>query len=116
MGTRIKELRKRRKWSQGTLGSMINVSQQTISKIERDIRHGQIDVLVDIANQFGVTVDYLLGLTDYKRSIEGEMSFEKTIDEYYDIFMTIKELNSMNLTTLQVLLYRLKESQEEIHS
>jgi len=116
MESRIKELRKKHKMSQRALGGVVNVSQQTISKIEKDIQRGQIDVLVNIANHFSVTVDYLLRLTNYKRSIEGEIMFEKVINEHYDIFMTIKELNSTNLTTLQVLLYRLKEAQEEIHT
>lgn len=65
-GKRIAEARRAKKMSQSKLGEIIGVSQQSISKYES--KTGDIDgeTLVAISSALGVTVSYLLGLTDEK--------------------------------------------------
>ena len=64
MENRIRELRKTRGMNQEALANYIGVSQQTISKIERNTNSLSMDILICLAEFFHVTTDYLLGRED----------------------------------------------------
>ncbi len=85
MESRIKELRENRRLIQAILASELNITQQSLSKYERDITTIKIDILKSIAEYFNVTTDYLLGVSDVKRDLQGQMKINKDIDEYYDL-------------------------------
>lgn len=57
----LKTLRQKGKFSQKALGDIFNVSQQTIAKWESDTSTPDPNMLVKIANFFGVSVDFLVG-------------------------------------------------------
>lgn len=61
---RLKELRKSKGMSQATLAVELDTTQNNISQYETGIRMPSIAVLISLADYFGVSVDYLLGLTD----------------------------------------------------
>lgn len=61
---RIRELRKRNNISQGELGSLLNQTKQNISSWENGNSMPRADIIIVLANQFSVSADYLLGLTD----------------------------------------------------
>lgn len=61
---RIKELRKSRGISQVRMAMDLHTTQNTISRYENGDREPGIKELIAISNYFGVSVDYLLGLTD----------------------------------------------------
>jgi transcriptional regulator with XRE-family HTH domain len=65
---RIKELREQRGWTQEYLGSLINVSDVTINRYEKDNRKPDQEILNSLANIFDVSIDYLLGRTEIKRN------------------------------------------------
>lgn len=65
----IKKLRLAQNISQVELARRLNVTKQSVSNWENDNIQPSIDTLIKIANCFGVSTDYLLGL-----------STEKTID------------------------------------
>lgn len=65
----IKKLRLAQNISQVELARRLNVSKQSVSNWENDNIQPSIDTLIKIADSFGVSTDYLLGL-----------STEKTID------------------------------------
>lgn len=67
--TRLKQLRRERKWNQDTMGAAIGVSRPTICKYERGNVVPPSDVLIVIAMEFGVSADYLLGLSDKRGRI-----------------------------------------------
>ena len=73
MESRIKELRENRRLIQAILASELNITQQSLSKYERDITTIKIDILKSIAEYFNVTTDYLLGVSDVKRDLQGQM-------------------------------------------
>lgn len=77
MKSRIRLLRERKRMSQLMLGREIGVSQQIISRIENDISTLSIDLLVNLANYFNVTTDYILGISDLKRGLEGQLKENK---------------------------------------
>jgi len=61
---RIKELRKQNNFSQTELAKKLFVSQDTISLWEKGKSKPSIDYVILLAQLFGVTTDYLLGLED----------------------------------------------------
>lgn len=66
----VSDLRKEFGWTQAELANRLNISQQAISKYEKEERDPDIDVLIRIAKLFNVSSDYLLGITN-TRSIYG---------------------------------------------
>lgn len=113
LNTRIKELRLEHGMGQVALGNFVGVSQQTISRIENEKCIPPIDLIINIAQHFEVTVDYILCLSDNKRSREVEQRISKELDDYCEIISVYKELNSANRKTILILLNRLYEAQKE---
>lgn len=62
MDSRIKQLRESRGLIQEILAAELGITQQMLSKYERDVNIIKIDVLKRIAEYFNVTTDYLLGI------------------------------------------------------
>ena len=85
MGSRIKELREKRGIIQAILAAELGITQQMLSKYERDITSIKVDVLKRLAEYFCVTTDYILGVSDVKRSLPGELIVNETIDEYLSL-------------------------------
>ncbi len=93
MKSRIKELRKKRGLMQQRLASELGITQQMLSKYEKDVTLIKVDVLKKIAKYFNVTTDYLLGVSDVKRDLQRQMIMNETLDEYYDLVEVYKELD-----------------------
>lgn len=62
---RLKRLREGRGWSQSVLGKQIGVSQSTIGMWESGKNTPEFSNLEKISQLFNVSVDYLLGRSDY---------------------------------------------------
>lgn len=93
MKSRIKELRKKRGLMQQRLASELGITQQMLSKYERDVTLIKVDVLKKIAKYFNVTTDYLIGVSDVKRDLQRQMIMNEILDEYYDLVEVYKELD-----------------------
>ena len=93
MENRIKNLREKRGLIQEILASELGITQQMLSKYERDITVIKVDILKKLAEYFNVTTDYLLGLSDIKRDFTGQIRLNETIDEYYDFIEVYKKLD-----------------------
>lgn len=61
---RIKNLREDRDLKQETLAEMLGVRQTTYSKYELGKINVPIEMLIKIADFYGVTLDYLVGRSD----------------------------------------------------
>ena len=59
----IHELRKKNNMTQLELAEKLNYSDKTVSKWEKGENSPDITVLVEIANIFGVSLDYLVKLS-----------------------------------------------------
>ena len=57
---RLKQLRKDKHMTQAQVAARIGVTASMVSSYETDIRLPSYEVMVQIADLFGVTVDYLL--------------------------------------------------------
>ncbi len=64
IGERIKELRLEKGLTQLQLGKNIGVSQKAIDYWERAVNEPKASYIVKLAEFFGVSSDYLLGLED----------------------------------------------------
>lgn len=93
MKSRIRQLREKRGLMQQRLASELGITQQMLSKYERDVTVIKVDVLKKIAKYFNVTTDYLLGISDVKRDLQKQMKMNETLDEYYDLVEVYKELD-----------------------
>lgn len=61
---RLKELREKRKMTQVRLGIELELNQDVISRYETLDRQADYQTLLDIADFFNVSLDYLFGRTD----------------------------------------------------
>lgn len=61
---RLVELRKEKGYNQNYLAVYMGVSQVSISNWERGFKEPNFQALIDLANLFGVTCGYLLGVED----------------------------------------------------
>ncbi len=61
-GLRIRELRESRNMSQETLGRRVGRSKPVISSYENNLKTPPLDVLINMANVFNVSLDYLVGI------------------------------------------------------
>lgn len=59
-GKRLEQLRKEKKINQSELAGRIGLTQQTISSYEKGKNKPSMDILVRLAQELGVTSDYLL--------------------------------------------------------
>ncbi|MBQ8684113.1 MAG: helix-turn-helix transcriptional regulator [Clostridia bacterium] len=61
---RLKDLREDADVKQATLAAYLHIKQNTYSQYENGQRQLPVDVLIRLAAYFGVSTDYILGLTD----------------------------------------------------
>ena len=59
-GLRVKDLRREQHLTQEQLAAMLNVSVEHLRKIELGKRGISIDLLLDLAAELGVSVDFLI--------------------------------------------------------
>lgn len=62
---RLKELRKENLLSQNQVAKTLGITQQSYARYEADTSEPSFEMLVEIANLFEVSCDYLLGKTEY---------------------------------------------------
>ena len=85
IGSRLRKFRKDFGISAKKLASDIHTSKQAISNYENDIRTPRIDTMDSIARHYQISLDYLIGTTEYKYN-----PYEKAFDEL------MKEYSQMN--------------------
>ena len=64
MYKRIRDLREDKDLSQKKLAEILNISQSTYSRYESGYLDVPSEVLIALSSFYGVSVEYILGLTD----------------------------------------------------
>lgn len=64
MYKRIRDLREDKDFSQKQLAEMLNISQSTYSRYESGFLDVPSEILISLSKIYGVTTDYILGLSD----------------------------------------------------
>lgn len=59
-GARLKELRKRKRWSQKELAAKVDIRFQQLNKYESGLNIPPAEMLIKLADALATTVDYLL--------------------------------------------------------
>ena len=113
MESRIKQLRENRGLIQEILASELGITQQMLSKYERDVLCIKVDVLMKIAEYFNVTTDYLLGISEVKRDLQGQMKMNKTLDTYYDLIEIYKGLDEYDQELVWSIMQTVKKTCEK---
>lgn len=113
MESRIKQLREKRGLIQEILAYELGITQQMLSKYERDILCIKVDVLKKIAEYFNVTTDYLLGVSEVKRDLQGQMKVNKALDTYYDLIEIYKGLDEYDQELVWSVMQMVKKTGEK---
>ena len=113
MESRIKQLRQKRGVIQEILAAELGITQQMLSKYERDVTLIKEDILKKIAAYFNVTTDYLLGVSDVKRDIKGQMKVNETLDAYYDLVEVYKDLDSYDQEMIWSIIQTVKKTSDK---
>lgn len=75
----IKDIRVRKNLTQSQVANALGVSSVVYSRYETGSRQPSIDVIIQLADIFGVTVDYLLGRQDIEDSTLSEYEIQLLI-------------------------------------
>lgn len=113
MESRIKQLREKQGLIQEILAAELGITQQMLSKYEKDVTLIKVDILKKIAAYFNVTTDYLLGVSDVKRDLQRQMKMNETLDEFYDLVEVYKELDSYDKEMIWSIIQTIKKTSEK---
>lgn len=78
---RLRELRLSKNLTLKALAEDLGLKESALSKYERSEREPNIDMLITFANYFDVSVDYLIGKTDFKSNDSQAISKELGLSE-----------------------------------
>ncbi len=95
---RIRDLRYKTDQSQEYLGVLLGKSRETISKYEKGEREPGLEVVTRLASHFGVSTDYILGLTDNTNAVTANSElYPFDINEYKPYLCDIKFVKYLKL-------------------
>lgn len=77
---RIRELRRNHNLSQEAFSAIIGTTQQAVSRMENGDYNIPSDILIKLSEHFNVTTDYILGVSDLKRDLNGQVRMNREMD------------------------------------
>lgn len=105
-GRRIAELRKIRGYTQETFAEKIALSWRSVADIERGYRGTSVDILMDMAETLGTSVDYLL--------FGESRTIGETGTELSDVEKRIERLPQMKKMLVRSMLQGVLENLEKV--
>lgn len=112
MNNNLEKLRKSAHLTQRKLGTQLGLSQQVISRIERDISTITLEHLLLLADFYHVSIDYLLDRTRVKRSWEEQQAISEMLEEHYDLVRAVEMLDERDTGLVWALIERMLEDHE----
>jgi transcriptional regulator with XRE-family HTH domain len=88
-GQRFQRLRKQKGLTQEQIAERVNISPQAVSKWENDLTAPDINILLELSEILGVTVDILLGKVN-----EVETTFSNEKPNYNKLLLKIKIISN----------------------
>lgn len=95
-GENLKKLRVGQNLTQKELGSRVGLSKAVVSKYENGLGYPTFETLIHIAAYFGVTTDYLLGVTEAKTINLSGLS-DSQIETLQRIIIEFRKSNKNNI-------------------
>ncbi len=104
----LKFLRTKQNLSQQELANILHVSQQSIYKYENGITTPDVNTLIDMADYFHTSIDYLVGYSTIPHKIEPvtETSLNK---QELAVIENYRKLSTKNLTLIETLIAELAQ-------
>lgn len=124
---RIIEIRKNEGLNQVQFAKKLNLTKQTISNYETGSRSPGLDIILNIADKFNVSTDYLLGRSEYKTieaqklststifSIEAINKLTNIANENIKVLNTLLSINGFD-SLLKLFFYYQNLSDEEVEA
>ena len=78
---RIRSLRKKADETQESVAKYLNVTRATYSAYEREVIVPSYDVIMKLAEKYDVSIDYLMGRTNYEKYDLSNMDIPDLIDQ-----------------------------------
>ena len=110
---KLRDLRKRRGWSQGQLAQKIGADLQRVSKYERGVIWPTMELMVAIAKAFDVTVDFLI--RDDKNAAVGKIRNQALLNQLEQINDLPEEDQKTVVSFLDAFIKR-RKFEELVHS
>lgn len=110
---RIHEIRMSHGLSQEALAAVIDSTQQSVSRMENNTQAITAKALIKMSEYFNVSTDYILGISDIKRDLNGQLRMNQELEDCYDIVLRYRSLSEVNRKTLCCVLERLEQAQLE---
>ena len=111
---RLKEIRNEYQYSQLKLSEQLGVSRSAVAMWESGSSQPDNDMLLRIADIFGVSTDYLLGKNGYKKKRLPQSADAITFDDFtYAMHNEAKDLTPENKQKLLELAQFFKEQQQK---
>lgn len=101
---RIRELRIEKGWTQQTLAEKLHVSNKTVSAYETNGTTPPLDILIQMADVFSCSIDYLIGRSDdFGQVVVFDTKAEPLTTDEKSLFKNFRALS--NERKMQVLEY-----------
>lgn len=133
IGERIKDLREEKGLTQAELAKKLNVKRETVNQWENNVRDLKTQYTISLANEFGVSADYILGITPDVKTTDPtikeiceytglsekavkEISTLKKFRYYFPCFIKLIESGAMRfiVTHINAFLHDKRDNYEEI--
>ena len=98
-GSKLKELRCQKKWSQKYLAEKLNISESVVCRYEKEEVYPQFDTLRSIAVLFNVPMDLLCG-TEQREKISVYNLTNKQVEIVNKLVTTFRSRNEMTNKTI----------------
>lgn len=96
IGDRMKKLREEKGLMQQDVCNALDIEQSTLANYENNRRVPKTDILIEIANYYGVSLDYLVGRTDDR--FDGSKRRPKDLNKFLQQSEIIFDGDTYNLT------------------
>lgn len=92
IGSRIKEVRKRKGLTQREMADKLNLAYSTYSNYENNHREPSFDIIEQAADILGVTLEYLMGLAETSSNLKKDYTLNKSvfIDYLYSLGYSVE--------------------------
>ena len=104
----LKFLRTKQNLSQQELANILHVSQQSIYKYENGITTPDVNTLIDMADYFHTSIDYLVGYSTIPHKIEPVTKTSLNKQELA-VIENYRKLSTKNLTLIETLISELAQ-------